>query len=247
MGLLTNKRAIVTGGASGIGAATAHLFAAEGAHVLAVDISAEGLEQFAHSANISTLTKDISTETAGAEIINHAVKCLAGIDILMNNAGIGGGSEDVASLSQELWNRVLATNLTAPFRLCQAAIPYLRESSAGRIINVASVMATHTDYGLAAYCAAKAGVTGFTRNLALELGRDQINVNAILPGAILTGMTSASLANPKAADTWARKSVFKRLGQPEDIAKAAVFLASDLSAFITGQNINVDGGMLLRT
>ena len=247
MGLLTNKRAIVTGGASGIGAATAHLFAAEGAHVLAVDISAEGLEQFAHSANISTLTKDISTETAGAEIINHAVQCLGGIDILMNNAGIGGGSEDVASLSQELWNRVLATNLTAPFRLCQAAIPYLRESSAGRIINVASVMATHTDYGLAAYCASKAGVTGFTLNLALELGRDQINVNAILPGAILTGMTSASLANPKAADTWARKSVFKRLGQPKDIAKAAVFLASDLSAFITGQNINVDGGMLLRT
>lgn len=247
MGLLDGRKIIVTGAASGIGAATARLYADEGAQVLAVDISQSGLEQFNDASAITTLTKDIATDTAGEEIISYAFKCMGGLDVLMNNAGIGGGSTDAASLDQELWNRVLATNLTAPFRLCQAAIPYLRESQAGRIINIASVMATHTDFGLAAYCAAKAGVTGFTRNLALELGRDQINVNAILPGAILTGMTSPALADPKAADVWARKSVFKRLGQPEDIAKVAVFLASDLSAFVTGQNVNVDGGMLLRT
>ena len=108
-------------------------------------------------------------------------------------------------------------------------------------------MAQHTDYGLTAYCASKAGVTGYTRTLALELGKFGITANCILPGAIHTGMTAASFAHDEIADTWAKKSPLRRLGQPIDIARGALFLASEESGFVTGHDLNVDGGMLLRT
>lgn len=244
MSLLSGKQAIVTGAASGIGRATALLFAKEGAGVLAVDLN-EDVEKIA-CAEIRPFICDISAPDAAESIISAALEHLGRLDILMNNAGIGANAL-ADSMPRDTWDKVLNVNLTAPFLLAQRAIPALRQSASGRIINVASVMATHTDYGLAAYCAAKAGVTGFTRNLALELGRDGITVNAILPGAIHTGMTAASFADNTIADIWAKKSVLKRLGQPEDIAKVAVFLASEASGFVTGQNINVDGGLLLRS
>jgi NAD(P)-dependent dehydrogenase (short-subunit alcohol dehydrogenase family) len=131
--------------------------------------------------------------------------------------------------------------------MCRRAIPELRNSKAARIINTASVMAEFTDYGLAAYCASKAGVTGLTRSLALELGKEGITANWIEPGAIHTGMTGESFANEEIAAIWAKKSVLRRLGQPEDIARGALWLASDDSAFYTGQGLRVDGGLMLRT
>ncbi len=248
MGQLKGKTAIVTGAASGIGRATAQLFAAEGARVLAVDVNAAVAE--ISNEMISSLQCDLSNLDAPEKVLTAAHNMLGTdaqcLDILMNNAGVGSNAP-ADQMSNEEWDRVLNINLSAPFRLAQRAIPELRKSAAGRIINVASVMATHTDFGLAAYCAAKAGITGFTRNLALELGRDNITVNAILPGAIHTGMTAASFSNEDIAAIWAKKSVLRRLGQPEDIAKVATFLASDASGFVTGQSINVDGGLLLRT
>ena len=248
MGQLDGKNAIVTGAASGIGRATAILFAREGAQVLAVDKN-KSIHDMATD-KITPFQCDISTTTAPEDVFAASDKMIGpncgSLDILMNNAGVGSNAP-AETMSADEWDRVLNINLSAPFRLAQRAIPELRKSAAGRIINIASVMATHTDYGLAAYCAAKAGITGFTRNLALELGRDNITVNAILPGAIHTGMTDASFQNEDIAKVWAKKSVLRRLGQPEDIAKVAVFLASDASGFVTGQSINVDGGLLLRS
>jgi 3-oxoacyl-[acyl-carrier protein] reductase len=177
-------------------------------------------------------------------LISGAVSRFGGLDILMNNAGISLGGP-VAELPDEYWDKTMAVNVTSHFKLSKAAIPHLRKSPAGRIINVASVMAEGTDYGLAAYSAAKAAVAGLTRNLALELGRDGITANYILPGAIETGMT-VNFADEKIADIWARKSPLKRLGQPIDIARGALFLASDDGGFVTGHGLNVDGGLMLR-
>ena len=137
-------------------------------------------------------------------------------------------------------------NLRAVFRLSRQAIPHIIKSPAGRIISTASVMANGTDYGLSAYCASKAGVVGLMRTLALELGKFGVTANAVLPGAIATGMTAASFANQDIAAIWARKSVLRRLGQPIDVARVALFLASDDAAFVTVQAIAADGGLTLR-
>ena len=122
-------------------------------------------------------------------------------------------------------------------------IQSLIQASGGRIINTSSVMANQTDYGLAAYCASKAGVVGLTRTLALELGKHAVTANAVLPGAILTGMTQRGFADPAIAAIWAKKSVLRRLGEPSDVARVALFLASDDAAFVTGQAIAADGGL----
>ena len=244
---LNGKAAIVTGAASGIGHATAQLFASEGAKVLAIDLPGKGLvETHRDHKSISILELSITDPNAPSAIIAAAVANCGRLDIVMNNAGVGSNAlaED---MTREAWDRTLAVNLTAPFLICQQAIPHLRDSGAGRIINVASVMAEGTGYGLAAYCASKAGVAGLTRTLALELGKFNITANYLLPGAIRTGMTTPLWdARPDVAEIWAKKSVLRRLGEPMDLAKAALFLASDDGAFVTGHGLNVDGGLMLR-
>jgi len=235
-------RAIVTGAASGIGQATAALFAAEGARVLAVDRPGTGL---AAAARIVPFEQDIAAEGAPKRIVAAAVAALGGLDILANVAGVS-GRHTVEEMPVEHWDRVNNVNLRAMFLLCQAAIPQLKQSAAGRIVNVASVMAQGTDYGLAAYCASKAGVAGLTRTLALELGRFGITANYLEPGAILTGMTRANMEQPHIRAVWEKKSPLKRLGQPEDMARALLFLASDDAGFVTGHGLVADGGLKLR-
>ncbi len=243
MDRLAGRAAIVTGAASGIGRASAELFAQEGARVLAVD--REGADFAFHHRAIQPLAMDVAAKGAPGEIVRRAILAFDGLDILFNNAGVSLGLA-VRETTDEAWDAVQAVNLTAVFRLCREAIPHLTASTRGRIVNTASVMANGTDYGLGAYCASKAGVLGLTRTLALELGRAGVTVNAILPGAIRTGMTAPGFSDPKIAEVWARKSVLKRLGEPIDVARLALFLASEDAGFITGQAIAADGGLTLR-
>ncbi len=245
--LLEGKSAIVTGAGSGIGAASAQLFADHGATVLAVDVPGKDLANThkGHDA-ITALEQDITETDAPKKIVQAALDTAGKLDIVFNNAGVGGGGLNAYDMPDDLWDRTMAVNVTAQFRLIREAIPHLREAGSGRIINTASVMAEGTDYGLAAYCASKAGVAGLTRNIALEEGRYGITANYIEPGAIYTGMTEKNFVNDDIADIWARKSALKRLGKPIDIAKGALFLASDLGAFVSGHGLRVDGGLMLR-
>ena len=243
MGRLAGRRAIVTGAASGIGRATAELFAVEGAQVLAVDRPDANLV-FDHAA-IVPLGQDIGEDAAPQTIVDRAVAEFGGLDILYNNAGISHGAP-VADTTDEAFDRLVAINLRAGFRLSRASTPHLVASGNGRLIFTASIMARHTDNGLVAYSASKAGVVGMMRTFALELGRHAVTSNAILPGAIATGMTAASFQREEITAIWAKKAALKRLGQPIDIARAALFLASDDGGFVTGQALGVDGGLMLR-
>jgi 3-oxoacyl-[acyl-carrier protein] reductase len=244
---LEGRVAIVTGAASGIGQASAQLFATEGARVLAVDLPGKNLAA-AHDGHdtIACFEKSVADPGAAEQIVKATLDRFGALDIVMNNAGIGINALAEATTDAQ-WERVLDVNLTAQFKLCRAAIPHLKASKAGRIINVASVMAEGTDYGLASYCASKAGVAGLTRTLALELGKFGITANYLEPGAIETGMTRPLWdARAEVKEIWAKKSALRRVGQPIDLARGALFLASDDGGFVTGHGLVVDGGLMLR-
>ncbi|HUN52407.1 MAG TPA: SDR family NAD(P)-dependent oxidoreductase [Candidatus Sulfotelmatobacter sp.] len=248
---LQGKIAIVTGAASGIGAESARLFAGEGASVLAVDRSAAALEERHGAAeSIRICAQDLAEAEAPARIVGAAVEAFGGLDILFNNAGVSHNA--LAELtSDEDWDRVFAVNSRAVFRMCRQAIPVLRaaavKSGRARIINTASVMAFDTDIGLAAYTASKHAVAGLTKTLALELGKFAITANYILPGAIYTGMTKRNFDQDHIRKVWEKKAALRRLGQPIDIARAALLLASPEADFITGHGLVADGGLTLRT
>jgi 3-oxoacyl-[acyl-carrier protein] reductase len=251
MGRLAGKIAIVTGAASGIGAASAGLFAGEGARVLAVDRPESAIAE-AHAGNdsIAAFACDITGTDSPKQIVAKTIETFGALDILFNNAGVSGRAF-VEEMTDEQWDHVNAVNVRAMFRLCREAIPALkmraREKGRARIVNTASVMAFDTDYGLAAYCASKAGVGGLTRTLALELGKFNITANYVCPGAIYTGMTRSNFDKPEIRAVWEKKAALRRLGQPIDIARGALLLASDEADFITGHELVVDGGLTLRT
>lgn len=244
------KVAVITGAASGIGRATAQLFAAEGAKVVAVDRPESAIATVhAGEPNIVPLARSVTDDDAPQAMLQTALDHFGGVDILFNNAGVSGRwlAEET---TDEDWRRVLEVNVTAQFRASRAFIPALRERALqkgrARIINTASVMAFDTDIGLAAYTASKHAVAGLTKTLALELGKYRITANYLLPGAIHTGMTGASFSNPEIAAIWAKKAALRRLGQPEDMARAVFLLASDEADFITGHGLVADGGLTLR-
>ncbi|GGB53323.1 SDR family NAD(P)-dependent oxidoreductase [Blastomonas aquatica] len=237
MSRLNGRKALVTGAASGIGAATVRRLLADGATVLACDISSEGLAgTFNHVANLAD-PQAITTLAAAAE------SQLGGLDILINNAGVCpvGTLEE---LTDDQWQFGLDVNLLAPARLSKACLALLRASKAGRVINTGSILSRYGDAGLGAYAASKHAILGFTRSLAMELGPYGVTVNCVQPGCIVTGMTRGMLENEAAAEYYRDKSALKRLGQPEDIADVIAFLASDDARFITGQGIIADGGVM---
>jgi NAD(P)-dependent dehydrogenase (short-subunit alcohol dehydrogenase family) len=249
---LAGKTAIVTGAASGIGRATAQLFAAEGATVLAVDRPGSAIDT-AHAgvARVVPFAQDVAADAAPEAIVAAALQAGGGqLDILFNNAGVSSNALGEVATDAE-WDRVFSVNTRAVFRICRAAIPALKARAAvtgrARIINTASVMADRTDIGLTAYTASKHAVAGISKTLALELGKFGITVNYLLPGAIHTGMTAKSFADEKIAAVWAKKAALRRLGQPIDMARSVLLLASDEADFITGHGLVADGGLTLRT
>ena len=237
----TDVRCLVTGAADGIGRATATLLAAEGARVLACDRNDAGLDQLDAT---HTLQLDVTEANAATRLMAAAADHLGGLDVLVNNAGISAGAP-LESLSDELWHRVLGVNLEAVFRVSRAAMPLLKQSARGRIVNIGSVMSERAAPGMGAYTVSKHGVAGLTKTLALELGAYGVTANFVQPGAIVTGITrDVFAADPAFADFWINKAALKRLGQPQDIANAIAFLASEEAAFITGIGLLVDGGAL---
>lgn len=249
---LSGKVAIITGAASGIGLASARLFAEEGACVIAVDRPESGIgSMFQDNPDIKTVAKSVTDDDAPKTVVDAAIGLFGGVDILFNNAGVIPVSA-VEVMPDDLWNNAFAVNVSAAFRMCRHAIPYLRECAAlkgrARIVNNASFMAgLSTDHGCAAYTSSKHAVAGLTKTLALELGQWGITVNYLVPGAIRTGMTKDLLALEPARKAWAESAALKRVGEPLDIARAALMLASDDADFITGHGLVVDGGLTLRS
>ncbi len=238
---VSGRKAIVTGAASGIGAAAVARLRADGVEVLAVDVVEQGL------LGTYTLVADLGHPESFSAIANAAEAQLGGLDILINNAGVcPAGPLD--EMTDAMWNLALGINVTAVMKLTRSVLPMLRRSSAARVINTGSILSSYGDAGLVAYATSKHAVLGLTRALAAELGPDGITVNCVQPGAIATGMTRPMFEqNPLSLDYYVGRSVLGRIGQPEDIADVMAFLASDDARFITGQGILIDGGVMLHS
>lgn len=251
---IDGKVAIVTGAASGMGRATAHLFADEGARVVVADLGADRVGAVVDeisAAHGADRTLGIECDVADLEqlrsLVDETVQQFGRLDIVVNNAGVSmSNSAFQAEAEFEAnWATTLDINLTAHARLIRFALPYLIKSGAGRIVNIASTESIVTTAGLAAYAATKAGVVGLTKSFAVELGRQGVTVNCVCPGPIDTGMTSGIEAEAK--EKYARRRVpLRRYGIPEEVAHMTLNLCMPASSFVNGTSIPVDGGMTIR-
>jgi 3-oxoacyl-[acyl-carrier protein] reductase len=249
---ISGKTAIITGAASGMGRATAHLFADEGAHVAVVDIGAARVQAVVDEiatagGSASGFVCDVSDPAAIARLVADVVGQFGAIDIVVNNAGVSitGGATTGEAEFEEAWQHTFEVNLNAQVRLIRAALPHLVASGAGRIVNIASTEGIIATGGLAAYTASKHGVIGLTKSLAVELGRTGVTVNCICPGPINTGMTAA--IPDEAKDTYARRRVpLRRYGAPEEVAHMTLSLVLPAASFVNGAVVPVDGGMTIR-
>jgi 3-oxoacyl-[acyl-carrier protein] reductase len=256
--LLENRVAIITGGARGIGRGIALKFAGEGCDIVVNALHLEGARKVADEVKALgrkslAIAADVSDSAAVNDMVARTVKKFGKIDILVNNAGgISTGKEGtIEDTTEEDWDRVIDINLKGQFLCCRAVIPHMKKNKYGKIINVSSMGAIHPPAPIVHYHAAKGGVLGLTANLAFELARSNITVNAILPGPIrseffnemLKGMTKAEgKAFFKMLDN---KVPMRRMGTPAEVAGVALFLASELSSYVTGEAINVGGGLPL--
>jgi 3-oxoacyl-[acyl-carrier protein] reductase len=247
MKLLENKTVLITGATRGIGKGIAETFAKQGAHVaftfsssveaataLEKELAANGVKAKGYQSNAADFA-------AAQELAATVLEEFGSIDVLINNAGI---TKDnlLMRISEEDFDKVIEINLKSVFNLTKAVIRPMMKQRSGSIINMSSVVGVQGNAGQTNYAASKAGMLGFTKSVALELGSRNIRCNAIAPGFIETEMTAK--LDEKVVDGWRQSIPLKRGGAPEDIANACVFLASDMSAYITGQTLNVDGGMI---
>ncbi len=242
------KTAVITGSTRGIGRAAAELFASEGAKTVIVGMNEElGMqvtdEIQANGGEAFFQKTDVTSGTDLDALVQAAADQYGKIDILINNAGIGGSLANMDQITDEEWDQVLATNLTAPFQLMKRVIPMMEKAGGGTIVNVASMASTAAGRGGIAYTSAKHGLLGLTRQISLDHGHSGIRINAVLPGPIETRMIQRILEMPQhPLNLKIQMSPAGRPGKPQEVAQAIAFLASDDSAFIHGAALAVDGG-----
>ncbi|MBT6746615.1 MAG: 3-oxoacyl-[acyl-carrier-protein] reductase [Flavobacteriales bacterium] len=247
MGLLDGKVSIITGATRGIGKGIAEKFADEGSDVIFTYASSEEKAKIvekelqAKGVQAKGYKVNAADYDATVEFVKEVYKDFPVVDIVVNNAGITRDNL-LLRMSLEQWDEVIDTNLKSVFNMTKAVMRNMLKKRSGSIINMASVVGVKGNAGQANYAASKAGIIGFTKSVALELGSRNIRCNAIAPGFIETEMTAA--LDQEVVKGWTDNIPLKRGGQPEDIANATVFLASDMSAYISGQTLNVCGGML---
>jgi 2-hydroxycyclohexanecarboxyl-CoA dehydrogenase len=244
---LADRTALVTGGASGIGAATCRRLAAEGARVAVTDVNLEGARAVAEEVDGAAFELDVSSSESVRAALDAAERELGPTDVLVNNAGYDEWNWFTAT-DEALWHRVLAVNLVGVIACTHAVLPGMQERRRGRIVNVSSEAGRVGSSGSAVYSAAKSGVLGFTKALAIENGRYGITINAVAPGPIETPLLMAA---PEAlgdigrriVDTMISSTSLRRLGHPDEVAAAIAFLASDDASYVTGQSLGVSGGL----
>ncbi len=244
---LHDRVAIITGGSQGIGRITALLFAREGAKLVIADVNEdEGKDTVATIEEQGGEAFFVKTNVAKLKhaqaMADAAIDAFGRIDILVNNAGITRDAT-LKKMDEEEFDLVVDVNLKGVFNCTKAVLPHIKESDHGRILNAASVVGLYGNFGQTNYVASKSGVIGMTKTWARELGRKGVTVNAVAPGFVETTMVDT--VPDKVMDTFRKKTPLQRLGQPEDIANAYLFLASDEAAFITGTVLSVDGGLVL--
>jgi NAD(P)-dependent dehydrogenase (short-subunit alcohol dehydrogenase family) len=253
--MLSGKRAIITGGANGIGRAAVDLFVAAGARVLTCDREPGGLEELRarHGDAVRTVVGDVSTHEGVDATVTAAIEWLGGIDILYNNAGIGTLTDDFPLVHQtpyDVFERTFACNAWSTFALCRETLPHMGGTTPGSIINVASILALVAGAGSVSYIASKGAVLALTKSIAYDYGSRAVRANVICPGFVDTRMASdytSKAPDPVAAQQeFADAHLLRRIGKPEEIAAAALWLGSDASSFVTGAVIPVDGGYTAR-
>jgi len=248
MNLLQGKTALITGGTRGIGQGIAKMFAKNGANIAFTYISSEEkakiVEDELNAIGIKAKGwKSNAADYSQAEaLIDGVITEFGQLDILVNNAGITRDNL-ILRMTEEQWDEVLATNLKSAFALSKFALKPMMKARQGTIINLSSVVGRQGNAGQTNYAASKAGIIGFSQSLAKEVGSRNIRVNVVAPGFIATEMTSE--LDPKVREEWLKMIPLRRMGEVEDVAKLCTFLASDMSTYISGQTISVDGGLYM--